>query len=137
MRNQTSAPQRLQRAQPDSDRRKKSWRTVQAARVDTQAEIIQFGDNPQPGSIPGFDLDRGGEDACEKRVQRTAINPILMAMMGNRSRIHPTMHMLMLLVRRDRHLKARRIGQRRRHDPRELGDQEQANQHADKAGNGP
>lgn len=57
-------------------------------------------------------------------------------MMGNGSRIILSVHVLMMLVRSDGRLKARRSGQRRRHYPRELSDQKQANQHADKASYG-
>lgn len=76
----------------------------------TQAEVTQLSGHPLPRSIQGLDFDRAGKDACEKSVQRTAIVPVLIAMMSNGSRITLTMHMLMMLVRRDGHLKARRAG---------------------------
>lgn len=83
-----------------------------------------------------MDFDRAGKDACEKRVQRTAIIPVLIAMMSNGCRITLTVHMLMMLIRRGGHLKARCAGQRRRHNPRELGEQKKANQQADEASYG-
>lgn len=136
MRNRTSAPLCLQRTQPDSDRCKRPWRSIEAAGANTQAEVTQFGGHPLPRSIQGLDFDRAWKDACEESVQRTAIVPVLIAMMSNGCRIIPTMHMLMMLVRRDDRLEAQHTGQRRRHDPRELGKQKKANQQADEASYG-
>ncbi|HEY5064456.1 MAG TPA: hypothetical protein VIJ04_06555 [Xanthobacteraceae bacterium] len=71
-------------------------------------------------------------------MQRTAIVAVLVAVMRNGRRIDRTMHlhMRMMLVGFASHSKAGRSSQRRRHDPRELSDQEQANQDADKASYG-
>lgn len=123
-------------AQSDFRSRKRSWRTIEPGGAHTQGEPIQPSDHPLPWDIEGFDFDRVGKDACEKSVQRAAIIPIGIAMMGNGSRIILSVHVLMMLVRSDGRLKARRSGQRRRHYPRELSDQKQANQHADKASYG-
>lgn len=136
MRNQTSA-RRGCSGRNRLDRCKRSWRSIEAAGVDAQAEVTQRGNNLLPRSIQGFDLDRAGKDAREKGVQRAAIVPVLIAMMRSGRRINLTVRMLMMLVRLDCHRKGRCSGQRRRYNPRELGDQEQANQHADKASNGP
>ncbi len=107
--------------------------------MNAQAEVIQRGSNPLSRSIQTFDHDDAGKNACEKSVQRTAIVAVLVVVMPNGCRINRTMHLhvRMMLVQLAGDRKAWRSSQRRRHDPRKLSDQKQADQHADKASYGP
>jgi hypothetical protein len=102
--------------------------------------IIRAGSKRLADDAAGLDRRYGGEDAGKVRMQRaTSVGEVsaLIAMVMGLSFIPVNMHVLMLGVRSKRVSNRLRAGARRRHDARELRDQEQGDQQTDKPRYGP
>jgi hypothetical protein len=97
-------------------------------------DIVRVNRKPSTEDGDGLDRDRGRKDATKKSVQgATVVGEILalVAVMMTRALIF--MGKMVLVVRSHRGRLTVRGRQRPRHNPRELGHQEQGNQRADKA----
>jgi hypothetical protein len=134
MRNRRSAL--LSRTHFDSDRCKRSRRTVEAAGRNAESDVSQAGNNRSAGRINGFDCDYGRKNAREKGVERAAlvgVVAVVITVMMSSPGAALMMHLPMLDVGGDRVGEGSRARQRRRNHACKLGDQEQGDQYMDEA----
>jgi hypothetical protein len=118
----------------------RSWRTIEPAQIDANADIGEIRCKPLTVGFPDLDGDDRRKNAGEKGMQRTATVGVvcaLTALMASAFISVVMMRVLVIGVKGDSSCERFSAGQRRRNDARELGDNKHAHQHADKTADGP
>src|SRR6516164_3980284 len=114
----------------DSGQSKRSWRTIRPANGDTMCDVSQVHDKPRSRDNCGRQLDHWRMNAGKECVQRAAAVHLTIAVVANCVAI-VTMQVCVMIVdaRSSRLGEGFGAGERRCHNPRELGDHEERDQY--------